>query len=265
MSVRIPAVAGSFYPASPTELSMQVDHLLQTVPFNKPAVAPRMLIVPHAGYIYSGEYAACAYARLRAFSNHWHRVLLLGPSHRVAFRGMAYPLDRSFSTPLGDIPIDPDVPDQLTDMPWVLSNDQPHRYEHCLEVQLPFLQRVLGDFTLVPFVVGEASADQVSEVIGQLYDNRTLLVVSTDLSHFLTDADARRVDADTRRKILSFQDDLRGDEACGHMPLNGALKFARSQGWHIEDIGHGNSGRISHDMDRVVGYGAFALTAEVAA
>lgn len=260
MTIRQPAVAGTFYPQDPVTLSTEVDNFLKNASVSDPGVRPNMLIVPHAGYIYSGAFAANAYERLRPFAHSWQRVLLLGPSHRVAVRGIALSTAQQFLTPLGSISLAQNALQPLSDQPWVEPNDRAHRDEHSLEVQLPFLQRVLGDFELIPLVVGSATSEQVCETIERLYDNTTLVVISTDLSHFQSDHHARQTDARTCEKILNFRTSLSGEEACGHNPLNGALLFAHRQGWSIDLVAQGNSGKVSGDLDRVVGYAAFTLT-----
>jgi len=224
------------------------------------SVMPKVLVAPHAGYVYSGRMAAEAYAQLRGVAQHIHRVVLLGPCHRVAVRGIALPSVQAFETPLGKIPLDGDALRRLARLPFVAYGDVVHAQEHSLEVHLPFLQTVLNDFSLVPLVVGECTPTEVSEALQALWGgDETLIVISSDLSHFLPYEDAREADDRTAKKILRLQSDLRGEEACGCRPLNGLLLLARQKNMHCELLGLCNSGDTAGDRQRVVGYGSFCL------
>ncbi len=259
MTIRMPAVSGAFYPAETHQLHHQLATFLGQANFDADSRTPTMLVVPHAGYVYSGQIAAKAYALLKNHRDAYRRVVVLGPSHRVALHGIAVAEHATFRTPLGDIKLDQIAISRLTDLPGVDVRTDAHALEHSLEVQLPFLQTLLDDFLLVPLVVGQSSVELVREAIEAVWDEQTLLVVSTDLSHFLYDADANRVDANTIQKILHCETSLLGEEACGHHPLNGALAFAKGRGWLVEPVAKGNSGDITGDKERVVGYASFAV------
>ncbi len=225
------------------------------------SVEPRALIAPHAGYIYSGPVAATAYRQLRARSQAWRRVLLLGPSHRVAFTGLALSGAESYGTPVGDIAIDGGACRELLRLPQVTVLDQAHAQEHSLEVHLPFLRAVLDDFLLIPVVVGDATPEQVAEVIESLWDQPdVLVVVSSDLSHFLDYETANRVDRETSRAIEGLARDIGPQQACGCRAINGLMKLAHDHGLEVTTLDLRNSGDTAGDRSRVVGYGAYALT-----
>lgn len=258
-TVRPPAVAGMFYPADATELQSQIDTFLRAA---APAGAPpKAVIVPHAGYIYSGPIAASAYARLKPLRDTVNRVVLLGPSHRVAFLGLAASSADAFRTPLGDIPLDSAALDSLRDLPQVRVLDQAHAQEHSLEVQLPFLQTVLRDFKLVPLVVGDATYAEVAEVLEKLWGGpETLIVISSDLSHYHDYATARRMDKTTSQAIEILQPErIDYEDACGRTPVGGLLTAARAHGLHAEVVDLRNSGDTAGPRDQVVGYGAYVL------
>ncbi len=259
--IREPAVAGLFYEGEASSLSGQVDGMLAEAHTKARSVPPKALIVPHAGHIYSGPIAASAYALLRGCAKNIQRVVLLGPSHRVGFIGLADSGARAFRTPLGDIPLDREAISAIDGLPQVHHLEQAHQLEHSLEVQLPFLQRLLGEFTLVPLVVGDAAPDEVAEVLERLWGGpETLIVISTDLSHYHHYDEAQRRDGATAEAITGLHPEAIGyDEACGRNPLNGLLSLARQHGLHIEQLDLRNSGDTAGDRDRVVGYGAFAL------
>ncbi len=258
-AVRQAAVAGLFYPADPRELSHMVGEYLDAAPPS--SVEPRALIAPHAGYIYSGPVAATAYRQLRARSQAWRRVLLLGPSHRVAFTGLALSSAESYGTPVGDIAIDGGACRELLRLPQVTVLDQAHAQEHSLEVHLPFLRAVLDDFLLIPVVVGDATPEQVAEVIESLWDQPdVLVVVSSDLSHFLDYETANRVDRETSRAIEGLARDIGPQQACGCRAINGLMKLAHDHGLEVTTLDLRNSGDTAGDRSRVVGYGAYALT-----
>jgi hypothetical protein len=260
-AARPAAVAGSFYPGNPQDLSGQLDKLLGAVRGDAPRVGfPKVLIVPHAGYVYSGQVAAHAYDELHAARGVVRRVVLLGPVHRVPVRGLAVPSVEAFATPLGAIAVDREALRALHDLPQVVQSDAAHAHEHSLEVQLPFLQRVLGDFKLVPLAVGTASAAQVAEVLERLWGAmETLIVVSTDLSHYLAYEDARRLDGATLSRISALAADLDHEEACGATPLNGVLSVARKKALFPKLLAACNSGDTAGSRHQVVGYASFAL------
>jgi AmmeMemoRadiSam system protein B len=259
MNTRPAAVAGMFYPGNPAELMTTIDALLATTKqSNEPA--PKALIVPHAGYIYSGSTAAMAYASLVPLRQQIKRVVLLGPTHRVAVNGIAVPEASAFATPLGNIPLDLETIAQLRDMPQIVFSDRVHAQEHSLEVHLPFMQRVLNDFKLVPLAVGEASPEAVAEVLDHLWGGpETLIVISSDLSHFLNYSAAQQVDRNTCQHIMQLDAQIQPQQACGAYPVNGLLLAAQQRGLTPQLIHLCNSGDTAGDKNRVVGYASFAF------
>lgn len=259
MSIREAAVAGQFYPADSRQLTRDIEQLLAGDELSATDI-PRALIVPHAGYIYSGSTAATAYRTLQTFKNDIKKVILLGPAHRVYLRGMALPSVEKFNTPLGHIKLDRDIIDSLVSLPGVAISDEAHRLEHSLEVQLPFLQRLFDDFTLVPAVVGESSPEQVATLIDTLAEiPGSLIVVSSDLSHFHDYETARAIDTSTSRKILQKSSQLSGEEACGARAINGLMASSFAQSLNIKLLAACNSGDTAGDRNRVVGYASFLL------
>lgn len=260
--VRQSAVAGAFYPAQPAvlvhTLAVLLDQAKRATPL--PTRTPKALIVPHAGYVYSGATAALAYAQLTPARDLIRRVVLLGPAHRVAVRGLALAGADTFATPLGDIPIDTDAVEVLRPLGQVVLSPAAHAMEHSLEVQLPFLQTVLSHFTLVPLVVGDATPGEVAEVLELLWGGpETLIVISSDLSHFLTYRGAQEIDRETAQTILALDSSLSSTQACGGRPINGLLLAAQRHGLRPRLLGLCNSGDATGDQSRVVGYGAFAF------
>ncbi len=265
--VRPPAVAGMFYASAASTLADDIATMLATarleVPSGGALKSPKALIVPHAGYMYSGSTAALAYARLFAFKNIVRRVVLLGPVHRVPVRGLALPGAAFFATPLGRIEIDPAAVAALRTLPQVVVSPEAHAQEHSLEVQLPFLQTVLEDFKLIPLAVGDATPAEVAQVLDVLWDGpETLIVVSSDLSHFLPYAAAQALDRQTAQKISSLDGSLTHDQACGGTPVNGLLLAAHRHHLRAQMLGLCNSGDTAGDKQRVVGYGAFSFFTE---
>lgn len=258
--IRPTAVAGTFYPGQTNVLMQTVDALLAAAQPNTEAL-PKAIIVPHAGYIYSGPVAATAYAALQAGRGRIRRVVLLGPVHRVPVRGLALPEADGFATPLGVVPVDYEAARSIQHLPQVGESAPAHALEHSLEVQLPFLQRVLGDFSLVPLAVGDANPEEVAEVLECLWGGpETLIVVSSDLSHYLPYDMARKVDAATAQAVLAMNTLVSHDQACGGTPVNGLLLAARRRHLVPELLDLRNSGDTEGDRSRVVGYGAFAFT-----
>ena len=268
-TVRRPAVAGLFYPAEREELRRLVGGLLRYAGAETKAEAapPKALIAPHAGYVYSGATAAKAYARLAAIRDKIRRVVLLGPAHRVALRGLALSACRSFATPLGAIEIDQDSIARLRRLPQVQVLEAAHEQEHSLETHLPFLQLSLRRFSLVPLVVGDAEPRQVQEALEQVWGgDETLIVVSSDLSHYHDYHTAQKLDRDTSAAIQALQADKIGPrQACGCMPLRGLLTLARQRGLRVEILETINSGDTAGDRRQVVGYGAYAVLEPAAA
>lgn len=261
--VRPPAVAGAFYPGHTRELVATVEHLLAGASVRPdPHARLRALIVPHAGYVYSGPIAASAYRRIEPGAV--RRVLLLGPSHRTPLRGLAVPTADGFATPLGDVAVDAAMRAELVSAGLAAPDDAAHRIEHSLEVQLPFLQAVLPGVPVLPVAVGVAPATTVAEAIATVWDETTLVVVSSDLSHYEPYAVAQRHDHETADAITRLAPDAIGDlDACGCFAVRGLLVAAEARGLGVRVLDLRSSGDTAGDRDRVVGYGAFAF--EVAA
>jgi len=260
-AVRPPAVAGMFYPADARQLAHDVQQLL--VEAHPHDLIPKAMIVPHAGYIYSGAIAATAYATLNPIASRIRRVVLLGPTHRVAVYGLALPGADAFDTPLGRVMLDTAAARAIAHLPQVSISAQAHAQEHSLEVQLPFLQTVLPDFKLLPLAVGMATPEEVAEVLEVLCGgDETLIVVSSDLSHYLPYNTARQVDTATTQSILALEHTLSHEQACGATPINGLALAARRHHLtpHLLDLR--NSGDTAGSHDGVVGYAAFAFTEE---
>ena len=260
-AVRPAAVAGMFYPRDARALTDEVDELLGGAEALAPRVGfPKAIVVPHAGYIYSGGVAASAYDAVRPARGIVRRVVLLGPVHRVPVRGLATVNVEAFATPLGQIPIDREALASLKDLPQVVTSDAAHAMEHSLEVQLPFLQKTLGQFKLVPFAVGMASVAEVAQVIERLWGGaETLIVISTDLSHYHAYDRARQIDGNTIARISSFATDLDHEEACGATPLNGLLSVSTKKNLSLKLLAACNSGDTAGGRDQVVGYSSFGL------
>lgn len=261
LSTRDPAVAGMFYPGNRVELARSVAQMLGAAASVAPErPVPKAIIAPHAGYIYSGPIAASVYSLLAPARQSIERVVLLGPTHRVAVRGLALPGVAAFATPLGVVPIDLAAVAVLDALPQVGTSTQAHALEHSLEVHLPFLQAVLERFTLVPLAVGQTDARAVAEVIDALWGGpETLIVVSSDLSHYLPYSDAQALDRTTAQAILGLTVDVSHTQACGATPVTGLTYTARKRGLKPELIDLRNSGDTAGDKQRVVGYGAFAF------
>jgi AmmeMemoRadiSam system protein B len=258
MRTRPAAVAGLFYPADAATLSREIDGFLDGQP--RAARAPKALIVPHAGYVYSGPVAATAYARVAPLREQIRRVVLLGPSHRVPLEGMAVPSVDAFETPLGPVALDRASIDALVAAGSATQWDAPHAGEHALEVQLPFLQAQLGAFILVPVSVGRCAPESVADLLDTLWGgDETLIVVSSDLSHFHRYDEARRIDRDTSDAILRRESTLRGEQACGCHAVNGLLLCARRRALPVQLLDLRSSGDTAGDCERVVGYASFAI------
>ncbi len=260
-----PAVAGQFYPADRITLTQEVDALLskaqQALP-NRAPTRPKALIVPHAGYVYSGAGAAAAYVRLLPYAAEIKRIVLFGPAHQWPFRGLATASADQFMTPLGTIPIDQALRDMLTTDGPVQLLDQAFTGEHSLEVQLPFLQRVLGKFNLLPVVVGDAAPEAVLSVMEQAWGgDETLIVVSSDLSHFHDYATAEYLDHQTTSQIKALNPGgIEYEDACGRIPVKGLLLAAKHFDLQVETVAQYNSGDVGANRQRVVGYGAYVLS-----
>lgn len=266
MKVKNPAVAGMFYPESQVQLAQLVSQLLADNQHLRPEsgvhpeVRPKAVIVPHAGLVYSGAIAALAYNRLRAYTDSIKRVVMMGPSHHVPLSSIASLSAEQWRTPLGDVQLDTKYTKELEDTGLVIQNDTAHTQEHCLEVQLPFLQNIGLDSAVVPLVVGHVDARQVAAVVEYVMDSAdTLLVISSDLSHFHPYDEARSIDADTSYHIERLNPDIKPDQACGCFAMNGLLLSAKQLGLTVEKLGICNSGDTAGDKNRVVGYAAYAF------
>lgn len=258
--IRQAAVAGLFYPADAAQLHRDIQSMLSVT--EQTDSTPKALIVPHAGYIYSGPVAASAFAQLKNIRHIIKRVILLGPCHRVPLRGLATSSADFFETPLGSIKIDHEAINQIASLPQVEEYDLTHQQEHSLEVQLPFLQEVLDEFSLIPLVVGDTSAEEVSEVLERLWGgDETLIVISSDLSHYHNYNTARAMDSETCVAIEQMNPAaIHYDQACGRNPVNGLLLAAKKHGLHAATLDLRNSGDTAGDKSNVVGYGAWAFS-----
>ena len=256
--IRPPAVAGLFYAEDPAKLQTEVSELLANAPTSG-TTSPKALIAPHAGYVYSGRVAAMAFATLRNSAQTIKRVVLIGPAHYVPVRGIAISMVNAFDTPLGRVPVDLDALSIIADLPYVIPDDEPHAPEHALEVELPFLQTLLTSFAIVPLVVGDAVPQEVAGVLRRLWDGpETLIVVSSDLSHYHDYDTARRLDDVTAAAVE--QGDWAGlgpNQACGFLAVAGLLMEAGRRGLKARRLSLCNSGDTAGSRDRVVGYGAW--------
>ena len=267
-SVRAPAVAGSFYPADPAELTTVVDTYLRqsvarhTVPPSPSQ--PKAIIAPHAGYRYSGAVAASAYALLESASTKIRRVVLIGPAHRTPVAGLALPSETSFATPLGEVPVDAAAFAQIGGFDFVDVVSEAHHFEHAIEVHLPFLQHLLDAFAIVPLLAGDVTADQVRQLVNCLWGGgETLFVISSDLSHFHDYETASRMDAETSAAIARLDANGVGEgQACGRIPIQGLLMAAGDRNLTAQIVDVRNSGDTAGGRDEVVGYGAYAFSPE---
>ena len=260
-AVRRPAVAGQFYPENPEELRTMVNGFLAAAKTVSDKI-PKAIIAPHAGYQYSGPIAGSAYACLARGYGLLKRVVLLGPSHFVAFPGLAASSASVFQSPLGPISVDEEALARVRVLPLVTTLDAAHQREHSLEVHLPFLQIALGEFKLIPLVVGDAAPNEVGAVLNELWGGReTCIVVSSDLSHYHDYQTAQQMDRETARAIESLNwEQLNADQACGCQPICGLLRVAKERGLRCRTVDLRNSGDTSGGRGRVVGYGAFVFT-----
>lgn len=257
--VKSPVVAGTFFPAEAEELRRKIRGYLNAA--NGDSVKMRAIIVPHAGYRYSGAVAASAYARIRDQRNAIHRVVILGPSHYLPFNGLAISGVATFSTPLGDVLVDAKGAEKALAFSQVHLLNEAFEDEHAVEVQLPFLQETLGKFSIVPLLTGDATPDEAAEVLEALWEGGTLIIVSSDLSHFHSERMARRIDHATARAIEECRpQDIGLEEACGHIAVKGLLKAARGRGLTARTLDLRNSGDTADISGKVVGYGAFLFS-----
>ena len=259
-TVRPAAVAGRFYPQTPDLLRKQTSELLGSAPDARIS-HPKALIAPHAGYAYSGPLAGRAFAMLAQRAPFVTRVVVIGPAHYVPFRGIAIPTVESFETPLGRVPLDGDALSEVSALPFVVRTDKPHEPEHAIEVELPFLQLVLQRFTLVPLLVGDADPKQVAEAVGRLWGGpETIIVISSDLSHFHDYRTAQRLDLATAAAIEQGDwKQIRPLHACGSLAIAGLLQQTAVHGLTVRRVGLCNSGDMGGPQQRVVGYGAWGF------
>lgn len=260
-SVRRSAVAGLFYPSSPRELQSMVEDYLEMAPGGGDTEAvPKAVIAPHAGFVYSGPIAGSALSLLRRESDQIRRIVLLGPAHRVPVRGLALPGVDGFETPLGVVPVDADLVDQVVGLPQVGISREAHAPEHCLEVELPFLQVLLGSFSILPLLVGDATPGEVASVLDCVWGGpETRIVISSDLSHYLEYSQAQQVDARTAEEVVALRSPISVNQACGAGAVNGLLVAAVEHGLTASLLDLRSSGDTAGDRSRVVGYGAFAF------
>lgn len=257
--IRKPAVAGTFYPASKTELQELIDSFLTKAEFIDFA-AIRGLVVPHAGYIYSGPVAASAYKQLLTFDPEvtW-KIFLLGASHHASFPGLSIDQHEGYETPLGVVPVD-QVVKKIIKEEGCDFIEQAHTSEHSLEVQLPFLQKVLKKFSIIPILVSETDYLQTTMVVQKYLDEKSLLIASSDLSHYYEYKDATMLDQVTCEAIENQNIDMLQEcEACGKTPIMSLLQIAQERAWKTKLVDYRNSGDISGELERVVGYGAFVF------
>jgi AmmeMemoRadiSam system protein B len=260
--IRPTAVAGTFYPSDPSALRSALDRAFaDAAPPADRGRVPKAIVAPHAGYVYSGPVAATAYRAVAAARGSVRRVVVLGPAHRVFLRGVGLSGADAWASPLGEIALDTDGAAELADLPFVAVDDAAHASEHSIEVHVPFVQAVLGDVVLLPLVVGDATADEVAAVLDRLWDDDgTLVVVSTDLSHYERYEVATELDRRTAAAIAARRPDDVGDhDACGARPLRGLLRVAADRDLAVDALDLRNSGDTAGDRHRVVGYGAFAV------
>jgi hypothetical protein len=260
MISRAAAVAGAFYPRNPERLSALVDDFVTGARRREPLPRPKAVIAPHAGYVYSGPVAGTAYSCLREGHPHIDRVVLMGPAHRVAFSGVAASPADAFATPLGDVRVDRSVIAHLMREKLIVENGLAHRDEHSLEVHLPFVQRLYPDAKVIPLLVGDADFRTAQDILERLWgDETTVVVISSDLSHYHDYETARRMDSDTAKMIEALDSKLDWDQACGATPVNALLGASAHKGLRPHTVDLRNSGDTAGSRDQVVGYGAFVF------
>lgn len=258
--VRPAAVAGLFYPGSAAELRPMVEGFVAAATPREPGYSPKAIIAPHAGFVYSGPVAGAAFRCFAADADIISRIVLIGPAHRMPVRGLALPGQKAFETPLGLVPVDEELAELMTDLPQVSINRAAHAPEHCLEVELPFLQVVLEEFSILPLLVSAASADEVASVLDRVWGGaETRIVVSSDLSHYLSYDAARQVDRATAQQVLELDESVAESSACGALAINGLLEAARRRQLVSRLLDLRNSGDTAGDRMRVVGYGSFGF------
>lgn len=259
MRIREPSVAGMFYPEKRLVLMQEVKQFLQN---NQPAIKPKALIVPHAGYQYSGQVAGNVYQYLKPYQNKFKKVLLIGPAHRKAFHGIGVLQDDFYNTPIGALKIEREIIEKLVDkFERVNYQDLAFNGEHCLEVQFPFLQLVLNQVSIIPTLVSHCDTERVSELIKYFWEEEeTLIIISSDLSHFLDYESCSKKDFLTSQNIVSMKgENLQHDDACGQLGIAGLLQVVKEKGFNISEVSRCNSGDVTGEMSRVVGYGGYLI------
>ncbi len=264
VSHRNAAVAGQFYSNDPVTLQLDINQYLNNASniSNSLFTVSKAYIVPHAGYIYSGDIAASAYYQLKTRSKIITTVILLGPAHQVPFKGIAYSCANYFNTPLGSISVNKSLINKIKHLNYIVCNDEAHEQEHSLEVQLPFLQTVLNNFTIVPLVIGDSNSQEVATLLEQLWGNEeTIIIISSDLSHFNTYEVAQKLDKNTSKAISLLQPEkIHYKHACGSTPVNGLLEIAKKKKLKVSILDVRNSGDTAGDKSRVVGYGSYSFS-----
>ena len=260
--VRPAAVAGLFYPDSAAELAPMVRDFVDCGALDEPSYSPKAVIAPHAGFVYSGPIAGSAFRCFAAEADVIRRIVLVGPAHRLPVDGLALPGVEAFETPLGTVPVDRELVDRVAELPQVSVNRSAHAPEHCLEVELPFLQVVLESFTILPLLVSRVAAEEVAEVLELVWGGEeTRFVISSDLSHYLSYNTAQETDRQTARQVIELRQPIEEHRACGAVAINGLLTAARRRALAARLLDLRNSGDTAGDRLRVVGYGSFAFTA----
>jgi len=260
--VRPAAVAGMFYPASEQELRSVVKDCLSDAMPSELGYSPKAVIAPHAGFVYSGPIAGSAFRCFADDAEAIRRVVLLGPAHRLPVRGLALPGQEAFETPLGRVPVDQELVERIADLPQISTHTAAHAPEHCLEVELPFLQVVLGTFSVLPLLVSQVDADEVAEVLERVWGGpETRFVISSDLSHYLSYDIAQETDRETARQVVDLRPPIAEHRACGAVAINGLLAAAQRRDLAPRLLDLRNSGDTAGDRLRVVGYGSFAFAA----
>ena len=258
--VRPAAVAGLFYPGLAAELDSMARQFVSDSEFDEPTYSPKAIIAPHAGFIYSGPIAGSAFRCFAAAATTIRRIVLIGPAHRLPVQGLALPGQVAFETALGTVPVDEELVESIADMPQVSINTAAHAPEHCLEVELPFLQIVLESFSILPLLVSRIDAEQLAEVLERLWGGpETRFVISSDLSHYLSYDAAQETDRESARRVVDLEPPIAEQRACGAVAINGLLAAARRHHLAPRLLDLRNSGDTAGDRRQVVGYGSFGF------
>ena len=253
-------VAGMFYPGEEASLRQMVDGFIQkALSFD---LRPRAIIAPHAGYIYSGSIAGTAYKTIAAVRDQIENVIIMSPAHRFYLRGIALHMADAFATPLGNIPVNIGIVKKIKQFSSVQWEERSFIQEHGLETHLPFIQRAFKPgIKIVPMIVGECQESEVAEILESVWeDPRNFVIISSDLSHFHSYADAKKLDRNTVDLIQNLDSQSLDTEfACGHYPICGLLNLARNRKLKIKALDIRSSGDTAGSKESVVGYGSFAV------